>query len=182
MVRLEQVESRDLQKVDGWAALQWQGWVRGGITVGGDKGRTLVLYTDKVLEFWVDDVNYFGGDFYGFRRAPLVVRLEAGEHRFDVRVVRDVRAMGGAGEPIVSLALEAQVSKGVLEVVEGSVVMPDMAGPPRRLVSSLGSVGLRNEGKGWVNVIGVESVNVCYCYMNAVSNADVSPRMRLMFI
>ncbi|KAL8967811.1 MAG: hypothetical protein Q9183_002750 [Haloplaca sp. 2 TL-2023] len=176
VVRFPDVDWEGLQKVYGWAALQWQGWMRGEIFVHGDEGRMVVLWTEKVLEFWVDGVNYFGGDFYGFRRAPVVVWLEGGEHRVDVRVVRDVRAMGGMGEPNVQMMLEAKVSKGALEVVEGSVVVPDMAGPPRWLVSSLGSVGLRNEGAEWVNVVGIESVNDAFdLHMRYATPVKVAP-------
>ncbi|KAL8670524.1 MAG: hypothetical protein Q9168_004941 [Polycauliona sp. 1 TL-2023] len=147
-----------LQSIYGWAALQYQGWVRGNLTVEGKKQRTVVLYTDQVLEFWVDDEHYFGGDFYGHRRAPLVVHLGPGDHQIDIRVVRDVRAMGGVGEPTVSIGLQADVSEGGLRLVEGSILLPDMV--DGKLVSSFGSVNVRNEEDHWINVLSLGSVNV----------------------
>lgn len=36
---------------------------------------------DHVIEFWIDDQSYFGGDLYAFRKAPLVLDLSPGEHK-----------------------------------------------------------------------------------------------------
>lgn len=149
-----------LQSVYGWAALQYQGWTRGSLTVHGDNGRRIVLYTDNILEFWVDDEHYFGGDFYSFRRAPLVLLLKPGEHSVEVRVVRDVRAMGGVGKPTVSLLLEAELSEGRPQILNESLLLPDMV--EGRLSSSLGSVTVRNEGDAWIDVVGAEAMNVCF--------------------
>lgn len=160
LVRFDNTDWKSLQSVYGWAALQYQGWARGNVTVGGNQQKTVVLYTERVLEFWIDDEHHFGGDFYGYRRAPLVLHLDPGKHQIDIRIVRDVRAMGGVGEPTVSIGLQAEVSEGGLKLVEGSILLPDMV--EGRLVSSLGSVNLRNEGHRWIDVLSLESVNVCF--------------------
>lgn len=159
LVRFPDVDWESLRGVYGWAALQYQAWARGSLIVAGDRERTVVLYTDFILEFWVDDQHYFGGDFYAYRKAPLVLHLQPGEHRVDVRIVRDVRVMGGGGEPTVEIALEVEASDGGLAVGDGRVVLPDVV--DGRLVSSLGSVSVRNEKKEWMEVLSIESVNVC---------------------
>ena len=160
LVRFDNTDWKSLQLVYGWAALQYQGWVRGNVFVGGDQQKTVILYTDKVLEFWIDDEHHFGGDFYGYRRAPLVLHLDPGSHQIDIRIVRDVRAMGGVGEPTVSIGLEAEISEGGLKLVKESILLPDMV--EGKLVGSLGSVNLRNEENHWINVLSLQSVNVCF--------------------
>lgn len=157
LVEFPDVDWENLKAVYGWAALQYQAWTRGTLTVAGDKERTVVLYTDQVLEFWIDNEHYFGGDFYEFRKAPLVLHLEPGEHVIDVRIVREVRAMGGVGEPTVSIGLEAGISEGGLKAVDGSLLLPDLV--EGKLTSSLGSISVRNEGKDWIEVVSLQSVN-----------------------
>lgn len=49
-----------LQSVYGWAALQYQAWTRGYLTVAADSAQSLIFYADNVLEFWVDGDHYFG--------------------------------------------------------------------------------------------------------------------------
>lgn len=49
-----------LQDVYGWAALQWQAWARGSIYVREPAGSTIHLYTDRVLEYRIDGLLYFG--------------------------------------------------------------------------------------------------------------------------
>ncbi|KAL8789590.1 MAG: hypothetical protein Q9213_001026 [Squamulea squamosa] len=159
LVRFDNTDWTSLQSVYGWAALQYQGWARGKFFVDGDEQKTLLLYTDQVLELWIDDEHHFGGDFYGYRRAPLVLHLNPGDHWVDIRIIRDVRVMGGIGEPTVSIGLEAEVSDGGLKLVGSSILLPDMV--EGKLVSFLGSVNLRNEENHWIDVLSLESVNSC---------------------
>jgi predicted esterase len=135
-----------LQQVYGWAALQWQGWARGEIIVQSDEPVTLALHAENIIEFWVDDKHYFGGDFYGFGRAPTVLHLEPGAHRVDARLVRDVRSMGGITEnPNIDVKLKLQVSHGDLRQ-SGEVLIADrIEGTAGLLASDLGSVVLRND-------------------------------------
>ena len=134
-----------LQQVYGWAALQWQGWARGEIVVQSEGPVTLALHSMNILELWVDDGQHFGGDFYGFGRAPVVLYLNSGAHRLDVRLVRDVRSMGGITKnPTVDVKLELQASHGDLQQ-SGEVLISDRIEESAGLLAgNLGSVVLRN--------------------------------------
>ena len=146
-----------LRPIYGWASLQYQAWTRGNLIIDGESPQMIVIYTDNVLEFWVDDKPYFGGDFYAFRRAPLVLRLDPGSHQVDVRLIRDVRAMGGVGNPNIRIKLEAQKSEGGLAVT-GEPLLPDLfAG---KLASHLASVSVRSEDLEWIDVLDIQSLNV----------------------
>lgn len=147
-----------LQSIYGWAALQYQAWARGSVTVGANSAQTVVLYSDSLLEFWVDNESYYGGDFYAYRRAPVVLRLHPGVHRIDLRLVRDVRAMGGIGDPKVHFRIDVQRSKGGLAVIEDQLLVPDMV--EMRLASHLASVPVRNEEQEWMDIWSIESLDV----------------------
>jgi predicted esterase len=144
-VGYEDVDWAFLQQVYGWAALQWQGWARGDIIVQSTDPITLTLNAINILEFWVDDKQYLGGDFYGFNRAPAVLHLEPGVHRIDVRLVRDVRSMGGITDnPTVDIKLELEASRSALQQC-GKVLIADRIEEAAGLLAgSLGSFVLRN--------------------------------------
>jgi hypothetical protein len=135
-----------LQRIYGWAALQYQGWARGLLRVNGGQPRTLTLATDNLLEFYLDGVHHFGGDYYAFRRAPIVLHLEPGDHVIDLRFVRDVRAMGGIGSPTIDIQLEARSSTQDLHLAAENALMPDMVSG--HLASMLGSIQVRNDHRG----------------------------------
>lgn len=151
-----------IQAVYGWAALQYQAWARGSITVRGSQPQTFLLYSDHVLEFWVDDEPYFGGDYYAYRNAPLVLHLPPGAHRLDVRLVRDVRIMGAVGQPTITVNLEVKPASGKL-VLADKVLISDVV--DGRLASPYCSVTVRNEGLVPVEVIMTDSpaVRTLYC-------------------
>ena len=115
-----------LQSVYGWAASQWQAWTRGYLVITAKSARSIIFYTDNVLEFWVDDDHYFGGDYYAYRRAPLVLHLNPGSHNINVRLIRDVRVMGGIGEPKISVKLKAERSNSSLAIVSQKALIPDI--------------------------------------------------------
>ena len=115
---------------------------------------------DHVLEFWIDERPYFGGDFYAYRNAPLVLLLEPGHHRIDVRLVRDVRAMGGDGDPTVDVMLHVQRSVSSLAIDADKLIAPDIV--DRKLASTLACMPVRNEGTKWVEIWTVESVAVSF--------------------
>lgn len=98
-----------LQHAYGWAALQYQAWTRAILTIEGTSYQNIELYVANVLEFWIDDQHYFGGDFYGFGTAPVILSLSPGQHRLDIRLVRDVRAMGGMGRPTIDIEVKARI-------------------------------------------------------------------------
>ena len=63
-----------LQSVYGWSVCQYQAWARGKLRVEAETEQTVVLYTDRVLELWVNDKMYFGGDLYALRNARKFCR------------------------------------------------------------------------------------------------------------
>lgn len=148
-----------LQSVYGWAALQYQAWARGYLNISTEVRQPILLFTSHVLEFFVDDTHYFGGDFYGYRRAPLILHLKPGIHRLDIRLVRDVRAMGGIGEPKVNARLKVEIANGGLAIVEQKLLVSDMLNDT--LASPFASVPVRNEGLGWMTIKKIESLTVC---------------------
>ncbi|KAF2203309.1 hypothetical protein GQ43DRAFT_274948 [Delitschia confertaspora ATCC 74209] len=145
-----------LKGVYGWAAVQYQAWVRGEIIVTSKETQSVVLYTDMVLEYWIDGVCYFGGDFYGFRKAPPVLHLEPGSHRIDVRLVRDMRAMGDMLDPTIDVILELNRTSGSLELVKPGILMADVVNSGK-LASPIGSIYVRNSGTNDIEITGVQS-------------------------
>lgn len=140
------IESRPfLQDIYGWAALQYQTWARGHFEVYGDTVQTALLHAEHILEFWINDEHYFGGDLYAFGRAPLVLHLKPGKHQVDVRLIRDVRSMGAVGKPEIDVKLELRASRGQEVGLQfGSLVLiSDVVGP---LAGSYASVIVRNDG------------------------------------
>lgn len=169
-----------LQQVYGWAALQWQGWARGEITVWSEEPVTVVLHAENIVEYWVDDKHYFGGDFYAFGRAPAVLYLDSGVHRIDVRLTRDVRSMGGITDnPTVDVKLELQASNGELQQ-SGQVLIADRIEEAAGLLASdLGSVVLRNDGREdmWVeNIRPIPALrNICEALLIHDSFVKIAP-------
>ena len=160
-VDFPEIDWASLRSVYGWAALQYQGWARGYLEVRGASPRRIVLFTDNILEIWVNEVHVFGGDFYAFRRAPLVVTLSPGRNMIDVRLVREVRSMGGA-ESSVTVSLEAQLSTNTLHILEKTAVLPDLV--DGKLPSVSASVTVRNEGESWIELCGCDLTKVPhYC-------------------
>ncbi|KAI5193509.1 hypothetical protein E4T38_09937 [Aureobasidium subglaciale] len=159
-VAFPNVDLESLQRIYGWAALQYQGWARGLLHVNGPQSQTLTLATDNLLEFYLDGVHHFGGDYYAFRKAPIVLHLEPGEHIIDLRLVRDVRAMGGVGSPTIDFQLEARASTKDLHIANNNIIMPDMVGG--RLASMLGSIQVRNDHVHDIEVLGVTANDSSY--------------------
>lgn len=145
------------QSVYGWAGLQYQAWARGTLTISDQGPQIVLLYTDNVLEFWFDDKLYFGGDYYGFQRAPVVLHLQPGTYRIDLRLVRDVRVMG-SGSPTLSIMLKAVRSDNSLKVMQEKALLPDVV--DGKLASSWASVPVRNDSHDWVEITGIKGINV----------------------
>jgi hypothetical protein len=139
-----------VQPVYGWSALQWQGWARGEFHVDSNDAVAALLYIDSVLEYALDGKRFYGGDFYIFRKAPHVIRLTPGKHVLDVRLLRDVRAMGGVGEPTIDLHIELQLCETRVEVVQGSVLVSDVL--DGWLPSPYATFDIRNNGDEWIEV------------------------------
>jgi hypothetical protein len=147
-----------LKVVYGWAAVQYQAWARGQITVNSNSTAPVVFYTDTVLEFWIDHVQYFGGDMYTYRTAAPVVHLTPGHHTIDLRLVRDVRAFGGILEPTVDIVIHAEQTSGTLELAKPGVLMSDVVDDS--LATPIGSVTLRNSGVDDIEVLDIQSSDV----------------------
>jgi predicted esterase len=171
-----------LQQIYGWAALQWQGWARGEIIVREDNPITLAIDAESVLEYWVDDKQYLGGDFYSFGRAPAVLQLHPGVHRIDVRLVRDVRGMGGiTGSPTVDIKLGLQLASGDLQQ-RGEVLIADRVIEAHdQLTNSLASITLRNNLRENIRIEAIQpgrpSVNVVMCRTRLLHDTpvDIAP-------
>lgn len=148
-VKFPEVDWTALRAVYGWAALQYQGWARGHIEVSGGLRRKIILYTDNILEIWLNDVRVFGGDFYAFRRAPLVATLSPGKNVIEVRLIREIRSMGGTDSSI-TVTLEAQLATNTLRILEHSAILPDLVNG--KLPSAFASVTIRNEGEAWIEI------------------------------
>ncbi|MCJ1307237.1 hypothetical protein MMC25_000883 [Agyrium rufum] len=153
--RFANVDWANLQSVFGWSALQYQGWARGAITIEGSDDETITLYTDQILEYWIDGQNFFGGDMYEYRKAPLVIRLSPGPHTLDIRLIRDVRAMGGVGEPTLNINVEAALTSIGLILDPERTIVPELV--EGKLASSCVSIPLRNTGADWLYVSDVTS-------------------------
>lgn len=164
-----------LQSIYGWAAFQFQAWGRGEIVINAGEPQTIILYTDNVLEFYIDRQSYFGGDFYAYRRAPLVLKLSPGPHTIDIRLVRDVRAMGGVGSPALHIKIRAERSTSVagLAVIKDKILLPDMAGD--RLASRLGSIPVRNDSEDWIEILELESTG----QVSKMSCADLNVMLNM---
>jgi poly(3-hydroxybutyrate) depolymerase len=147
-----------LKVVYGWAAVQYQAWARGELIVGGNETQHLILHTDAILEYWVDDQHYFGGDFYTYRKAPPVLHLKPGSHRIDLRLTRDVRAFGGILEPTIDVVVDVQKATGSLELARPGILVSDVIGG--KLASSIGSVYLRNSGEEDVEILSIQHSSV----------------------
>jgi hypothetical protein len=169
-VSFPQVEWPFLQRIYGWSATQWQGWARGSIRVnplptvdrlsGVSAGPVpILLYSEHVLELIVDGVRYYGGDFFAYRRAPLLLQLEPGEHLLEVRLVRDVRSMGGLdNDPAVEVILEGRLARQELEVQNESLLVSDVV--EGMFAGEAASVGVTNTGSGDLIVTGLTALDV----------------------
>jgi hypothetical protein len=149
----------DFQRyVYGWAALQYQAFASGHIIVSGDSPVRVMLDTDEILEFAVNSRPSFGGDFYCFHRASKILNLAPGENRIVLRLIRDVRAMGGL-DAFMSPRLTVHMSNRNLQINESSTILPDIVNG--HLTSQYGSTIVRNESLLWVKVTAVRCSNVC---------------------
>jgi len=157
-VAFPDVDWNSLQSVYGWSALQWQGWARGTVFVDGDHAQTVKFYTDGVLEFWLDGEAYFGGDYYSFRKAPVVLVLKPGQHQLDVRLVRDGRVMGSVGEPNIVLRLEFMLVTEPIEVEPHRLLISDVI--EGQLASPYASIPVRSTGVGDIEILEIVSTSV----------------------
>ncbi|KAF2854976.1 hypothetical protein T440DRAFT_495630 [Plenodomus tracheiphilus IPT5] len=143
--------------VYGWAAVQYQAWARGEFFVNGNETQHVIVHTDAILEFWIDDTHYFGGDFYTFRKSPPVLHLEHGPHKIDLRLVRDVRAFGGILAPTIDVVVDIQSVSGSLELSKPGILVSDVV--DGTLASSIVSVYLRNSGSSDIEILDIQATD-----------------------
>ena len=138
------------QQIYGWSALQFQAWVVGELFWSGSVPQTALLYMANILELWFSDDHIFGGDFYGFRRAPVVVHLQPGINVVRVRLLGDIRSMGGGFPLDLRARLEIKIVHDLLAIDEHGVLLPDAIGG--HFCSPFGSITVRNQGDKWVKI------------------------------
>ena len=161
VVDFPEIRWGSLQSVYGWAALQYQAWIRANLILYDQGLRFVSLSLANVLEYWIDDQQIFGGDFYSFGKAPIILPLSPGEHRLDIRVIRDVRAMGGTGDPNVPIEIKASLSSNELLVDHSNVLLPEFV-EGRSFSSNIGSIPVQNFGESWIDVLAVEVASVSF--------------------
>ncbi|KEF54672.1 uncharacterized protein A1O9_09114 [Exophiala aquamarina CBS 119918] len=138
------------QQIYGWSAIQFQAWVIGELLWLGSASQPALLYTDNILELWVGDDHIFGGDFYSFRRAPVVIHLHPGINVVRVRLLGDIRSMGGRLPPNLQARLEVKIVQDLLAVDKHGVLLPDVV--RGHFCAPFGSVTVRNQGGKWVKI------------------------------
>jgi len=102
------------------------------------------------------DSETYAGDYYAYRNAPLLLQLAPGHHKVDVRLIYDVRAMGGQGDPTVEALLHVQRSRCSLAVDGEKLLVSDVVNG--LLASNLACVPIRNESTEWLDIWEVRSV------------------------
>lgn len=158
VVDFPQINWKSLQSVYGWSALQYQAWVRGYINLPSSNYQAVGIFTDGILDLFIDGQRYFGGDFYSYRRAPLILGLAPGEHVIELRLIRDVRALGGQGDPTINVVLEAKIRHELLTIDERSLLIPETTN--WHFGSSWGSVNVQNNAAEWVEVLSLSCSDV----------------------
>ena len=170
-----------LKEVYGWSVFQWQGWARGEIYVRTEDVDVLILHTEYVLEYWIDDVHYFGGDFYGYKKVPVTLRLDPGRHRIDARLIRDVRSMGGIGtNPSLKIKLELQRSRSALrspQEWDRNVLISDVIGGDfGPIASPYAAIIVRNDAEKDIYVHEIEGMrNTCELELLSKSSIRLVP-------
>lgn len=157
-VNFPEVDWGFLQSVYGWSALQYQAWARGSLEVSQPNGQTIALFTSGLLEFLVDGKRHFGGDFYNYRRAPLILHLSQGQHTLDLRLIRDVRALGATGEPVIKVDVEAEERQNPLSIDPGSLLVSDIT--EGKLGNSWASINVQNNLAKWIEIVSLSSPDV----------------------
>lgn len=153
-----------LRTVYGWPAMQYSAWARGTFYVSNEHQSSgkYMLNTDHVVEVWIDEDYYFGGDFYGFQRAPLLLTLSPGEHLIEIRLIHEVRSMGGIGDPITNIRLQLEPVEDVFTEMSKALV-PDVVNGS--LAGPYASIAVRNTGDELQQVLAIESMKVSTCFI-----------------
>ncbi|EPS43033.1 hypothetical protein H072_2982 [Dactylellina haptotyla CBS 200.50] len=151
-----------MQSTFGWSGLQFQAWVRGYFEYNpppayGDCA--IVLHTKQVQEIWIDGEHFFGGDVYGYGRAPIVLNLksELKQHIINIRAFNDIRMFGGRTPPQIDIELIADSICEPLSIVDGSHVFPDIVAG--KSAGKVAAVGIRNNWDQSIDILDVQPDN-----------------------
>ncbi|KAL4788411.1 hypothetical protein BJX76DRAFT_315562 [Aspergillus varians] len=155
VIAFPQVDWKFLQSVYGWSALQYQAWVRGYLSLYDSAYEAVAISTDGILDLFIDGRRYFGGDFYSYRRAPLILSLTPGEHVVELRLIRDVRAIGGQAEPTINVVFETELRYSVLTIDERSILIPETT--DWNLGSTWASVNVQSNVAEWLEILSLSS-------------------------
>ncbi|RMZ86986.1 hypothetical protein DV736_g5787, partial [Chaetothyriales sp. CBS 134916] len=152
----DEVDWEFIHSIYGWAALQFQAWARSEIVYHGDRPVSILFSPTNVLEFTWNGQRVFGGDFFGFKRAPVVLKLLPGQNTVGLRLIREVRAHGGWGSPSADASIRlVLVPDQNVAIVPGSLIVPDIINGT--VASELASLVVCNVGSGTVEIVQVLS-------------------------
>lgn len=158
-VSFPEIDWSFLQSVYGWPALQYQAWARGFLEINHPDGQTIALFPGGLLEFSVDGQRHFGGDFYNYHRAPVILHLSSGKHTLDLRLIRDVRAMGASSEPAIEVEMEAEERPRPLEFDQQSLLVSDVT--QGKLGGPWASINVQNNMPEWITIHSINPSDVC---------------------
>ena len=90
-----------------------------------------------------------------------MLHLQPGEHNIDLRLIRDLREMGGSDCPKIEVGLKAQLSEGDLIIPKEKMILPDII--DSTLANDLASLVACNVTEEWIDVLDIESLDVRVC-------------------
>lgn len=137
-----------LQQVYGWAAKQWQGWTRGEIFVSSKAPVRVAILMEEILEFKLDGISHFGGNFLATRKVPLFVTLSHGRHILEARLIREVRSMGGIGPADFLFTIEIVPVEAGSGVKAHDLLISDVVNGV--LATDWAAITITNESDEWI--------------------------------
>ncbi|KAK1141997.1 hypothetical protein N8T08_008320 [Aspergillus melleus] len=158
VVKFPDIDWGHLSLVYGWPGLQYQAWARGRLKLNKETNQNVAIFIEGILEFSINGQRHFGGDVYGYHKAPIILSLPPGDSVLELRLVRDVRAMGGIGEPTIEVTMEADIRHDHLTVDEHSLILPELT--DGMLGSSWASVNVQNNVPDPIEILSIESSDV----------------------
>jgi hypothetical protein len=147
-----------MQSVYGWPALQYQAWARGILEVKGSQSQTIALFGDGLLEFLVDGEPYFGGDMFQYHRIPSLIKLTPGPHTLELRLTRDVRALGGLNNAIEVMVHAELRGAERITLDQKSLLVPELA--DGRIGGSWASINVQNNEENLVEINSIRALKV----------------------
>lgn len=147
-----------MQSVYGWPALQYQAWARGVLEIKGSQSQTIALFGDGLLEFLVDGESYFGGDMFRYHRVPSLIKLTPGTHTLEVRLTRDVRAMGGLNHAIEVIVHAELRGAEPITLDQDSLLVSELVNG--RIGSPWASISVQNNDEQMVEIKSIRALKV----------------------